>query len=74
MKNISQISSIPSNTLATVNSTTPTLLGNTKEILTYGGVSVAVILALSIFILTMNHYQKTQVDSLANLIKTLKKK
>lgn len=74
MKNFSQISSIPSNTLATVNSATPTLLGNTKEILTYGGVSVAVILALSIFILTMNHYQKTQVNSLTKLIKTVAKK
>ncbi len=74
MKNFSQFTSTSATTLASVNSTTPTLLGNSKEILTYGGVSVAVILALSIFLLSMNHYQKTQVDALANLIKTVKKK
>ncbi|MDJ0901230.1 MAG: hypothetical protein QNJ55_20730 [Xenococcus sp. MO_188.B8] len=74
MKNLSQITSIPLTTFATVDSATPTQLDNTKEILTQGGVAVAVILALSIFLLTMNRYQKTQVDSLANLIKTVKKK
>ncbi len=77
MKNISQINSInsiSSTTFAAVDSSTPALLGNTKDILTYGGVSVAVILALSIFLLVMNHYQKTQVNSLTKLIKTVTKK
>ena len=74
MKHLSKITSIQSTTFAIVNSTTPTQLSNTKEILTHGGVAVAVILALSIFLLTINRYQKTQVDSLANLIKIVKKK
>ena len=74
MKNITMLNLTPSHHFATVESSTPALLGNTKDILTYGGVSVAVILALSIFLLAINHYQKTQVNSLTKLIKTVTKK
>ncbi len=76
MKSISQTNSIQSTNFPTVDSSTSTssLLGSPKDILTYGGVSVAVILALSIFLLVMNHYQKTQVNSLTKLIKIVTKK
>ncbi|MEM8718070.1 MAG: hypothetical protein AAGE84_02010 [Cyanobacteria bacterium P01_G01_bin.39] len=64
-----------STTIAAVDSSTPlTLIGNSKEMLTYGGIAVAVIFALSIFLLAVNHYQKTQVESLTKLIKTVTKK
>lgn len=74
MKNFSQITFTPTTTIATVSSATPNQLINTKEILINGGVAVAVILALSIFLLSMNRYQKTQLDSLAKLIETVTKK
>ena len=75
MSNITSSKSISSTTVAAVDPTNPlTLIGNSKEMLTYGGIAVAVILALCIFLLTINHYQKTQVESLAKLIKTVTKK
>ena len=75
MSNITSSKSISSTTVAAVDLTNPlTLIGNSKEMLTYGGIAVAVILALCIFLLTINHYQKTQVESLAKLIKTVTKK
>ena len=58
--------------VASNNRPSPHWVGNTTDILTYGGVSVAVILALSIFLLAMNKYQKSQLNSLTKLIKTLK--
>ncbi len=67
--------SMSSTTIATVDPSTPlTLIGNSKEMLTYGGVAVAIIFALSFFLLVINHYQKTQVESLTKLIKTVTKK
>ena len=76
MKSISQTNSIQSTIFPTVDSSTSTfsLLGRPKDILTYGGVSVAVILALSIFLLVMNHCQKTHINSLTKLIKIVTKK
>ena len=61
--------------MATLDPSNPlTLITSSKEMLTYGGIAVAIILALSVFLLAMNHYQKTQVESLAKLIKTVNKK
>ncbi len=75
MNNITPSKPISSTTIATVDSSNPlTLVGNSKEMLLYGGIAVAVIFALCIFLLTVNHYQKTQIDSLAKLIKIVTKK
>ncbi len=75
MNNIKPSQPISSTNIAAVDPSTPlTLVGNSKEMLIYGGISVAVIFALSIFLLAVNHYQKTQVESLTRLIKTLTKK
>ena len=70
MNNITPSKPISSTTIAAVDSSNPlTLVGNSKEMLLYGGIAVAVIFALSIFLLTVNHYQKTQIESLTKLIK-----
>lgn len=75
MNYITQNKSISSNAIATVDTTTPMqLVDSPKEMLIYGGISVAVIFALSAFLLTVNHYQKTQVESITKLIKTVTKK
>jgi len=67
--------SMSSTTVATLDTSNPlTLIGNSQEMLTYGGVAVAIIFALSFFLLAINHYQKTQVESLTKLIKTVTKK
>ncbi|MEO1340194.1 MAG: hypothetical protein AAFV28_03390 [Cyanobacteria bacterium J06635_13] len=75
MNYITQSKPISSTTIAAVDSSTPlNLIGNSKEMLTYGGIAVAVIFALSIFLLAVNYYQKTQVETLTKLIKTVTKK
>ena len=77
MNNITPSKPISSTTItiAAVDSSNPlTLVGNSKEMLLYGGIAVAVIFALSIFLLAVNHYQKTQIDSLTKLIKIVTKK
>ena len=75
MNYITQNNSISSNAIASVDpATSLPLVDSPKEMLIYGGISVAVIFALSAFLLTVNHYQKTQVESLTKLIKTVTKK
>lgn len=75
MNNINQSKPISSTTIAAVDPSNPlALVASSKEMLTYGGIAVAVIFALSIFLLAVNHYQKTQVESLTKLIKTVTKK
>lgn len=75
MNYIDQSKSMSSTIIAAVDSPTPlSFISDSKEMLTYGGIAVAVIFALSIFLLVVNYYQKTQVETLTKLIKTVTKK
>ncbi|MEL6441301.1 MAG: hypothetical protein AAFQ80_18860 [Cyanobacteria bacterium J06621_8] len=74
MNNNNQNQPVSSINVAAIDQTNPlTLLANSQEMVIYGGIAVAVIFALSIFLLAVNHYQKTQVESITKLIKTVKK-
>ena len=75
MNNIIFAKSISSKNIATLDSSAPLeFVDSPKEMFAYGGIAVAVIFALSFFILAINYYSKTQVESLTKLIKTVTKK
>ena len=46
---------------------------NIKDILTYGGVSVAVIIALMFFLNAMSNYNKSQTESMIQIIEAVDK-
>ena len=63
---------ISTDAIASVDPTAPfTLVDSPKEMLFYGGISVAIIFALGVFILTLNHYNKTLVKSRGKVIKII---
>ena len=75
MNNIILVQRISSQHIATLDSSAPLeFVDSPKEMFAYGGIAVAVIFALSLFLLAVNHYSKTQVESLTKLIKTVSKK
>ena len=75
MNNIILVQNISSQNIATLDSSAPLeFVDSPKEMFAYGGIAVAVIFSLSLFLLAVNYYSKTQVESLTKLIKTVSKK
>ena len=46
---------------------------NIKELVTYGGVSVAIIIALMFFLNAMSNYNKSQTESMIQIIEAVDK-
>ena len=52
----------------------PPTVGGIRDILTQGGTTAAVILAMAVFLLAIAYFQKIQFKAVTKLIETAKKK